>query len=244
MNRNHPAVDYVNLVNRRIYDDAAEVSKNAQFLIAEDEDGTLGFLVSSFSLEDLQQWNQSQKFFLRSEISAEKINAMIKDMAESGINNRIAQEVTRDGIPNGNRFSGSLSLKESQNMMISSCIMYFLGFDDIAKSLLETAFYNEEMKLGQLKFIHYGSSVVSNYKQSLRSSKPRNPHYAEAMRIAALTWEKYPAASKKSMCVNLRNHFNGQVSIDTLNDWIKKQKIQPPKPKAYTSFSLVLSPDA
>lgn len=244
MNRNHPAVDYVNLVNRRIYDDAAEVSKNAQFLIAEDADGTLGFLVSSFSREDLQQWNQSQKFFLRSEISAEKINAVIKDMAESGIDTLMGREVTRAYNQTNKTDSGKLSLKESQDMMISSCVMYFLGFDDIARSLLETAFYNEKMKLGQLKFIHYGSSVISNYKQSLRSSKPRNPHYAEAMRIAALTWEKYPAASKKSMCVNLRNHFHGQVSIDTLNDWIKKQKIQPPKPKAYTSFSLVLSPDA
>lgn len=232
VSKQHPAVGYVNSVNQRVYTAADTFSKNSAFLIIEDEEGALGFLVGQFTILSLRKFNPSKKFYTRSEISLDRVHKAIKFMSESGV----AEDFTKN---TGDKVY--FKLKESRELLLSSCIMHFLGFDDIARSILKTAFVNEEMKLGQLKFIYYGNSVIANHRQSVRASKPRNPHYAEALRIAALTWEKYPGASKKSMCENLRNHFNGQVSIDRLNEWIKKEKIQPPRPNKFTSFSLVLS---
>ncbi|BEM35529.1 hypothetical protein SME06J_42210 [Serratia marcescens] len=237
MSKRHPAVDYVNSVNHRISDAAESLSKSATFMLVEDEDGDLGFLLSQFKITDLEKWNPSKKFYTRSEISKESIYSTIRNMSEAGVEGLDDGEI----INNSSNSITNFKLKESRTLVLSSCIMHFLGFDDEARSILKTALYNEEMKLGQLKFIYYGNSVIANHKQSIRSSKPRNPHFEEAVRIATLTWKKYPGASKKTMCENLRNHFDGQVSIDSLDTWIKKQKIQPPKPKTYTSFTLVLS---
>ncbi|WP_025121324.1 MULTISPECIES: hypothetical protein [unclassified Serratia (in: enterobacteria)] len=242
VSKQHPAVDYVNSVNHRIIDAAEELSKNSIFLIVEDEDGDLGFLVSQFSIMDFRQWNPSKKFYTRSEIPLDRINSAIKFMSESGVDGLESNNIyNKEQHKNVTEDDLHFKLKESRELVLSSCIMHFLGFDDIARSILKTTFFNEQMLLGQLKFIYYGNSVITNYKQSKISSKPRNPHYAEALRIATLTWEKYPGASKKAMCENLQKHFNGRVSIDSLDAWIKKQKIQPPKPKTYTGFSLVFS---
>lgn len=81
-----------------------------------------------------------------------------------------------------------------------------------------------------------------SYRHKLQENakRPRNPHYDEAMRIARLTWQKFPGASKGAMCKKLQEHFKEGVSIDTLDRWIKKAKIQPPQPTAHTSFTLVL----
>lgn len=106
-------------------------------------------------------------------------------------------------------------------------------FDDIYARTLKTKIYPTIEKII--------SSVAFSDRQKNNARKPRNPHYAEAMRIAALTWKKYPCASKGAMCKRLRIHFNRQVSIDSLKEWIKERGIQPPKPKAYTTFTLVIS---
>lgn len=236
MSENHPAVNYVNSVNKRINNYAVEVAENTIFLIVEHEDGDLGFLASTCDISDIREWNPTKKFYTRTEISAERIHSAISHMAKVGVNGleNAEQKRREDSTVN-------LRLKESREIVLSACVMHFLGFDDVSTSILKAAFFNEEMKFGQLKFVYYGNSVITNYKQSKISSKPRNPHYAEALRIATLTWKKYPGASKKAMCENLKKHFDGEVSIDSLNSWIKKQKIQPPKPERHTSFCLVLS---
>ncbi|MGE2469735.1 hypothetical protein ACMFCN_17495 [Klebsiella michiganensis] len=80
------------------------------------------------------------------------------------------------------------------------------------------------------------------YKERLKENakKPRNKHYSEAIRIAKDTWSRYPTASKNGMCQKLHGYFNGQVSIDTLDRWIKAAKIKPPVTSKATSFSLIL----
>ncbi|ELQ6219980.1 hypothetical protein R2320_001213 [Cronobacter turicensis] len=76
------------------------------------------------------------------------------------------------------------------------------------------------------------------------AKKPRNKYHEQAINIAKATWQAYPGASMGKLCEKLRNHFNGGVSLDTLERWIKAAKIRPPKPEKYTSFSLVIPPSA
>lgn len=80
------------------------------------------------------------------------------------------------------------------------------------------------------------------YREKLKETakKPRNKHYSEAIRIAKVTWDKHPTASKNGMCQKLHEHFKGQVSTDTLERWIKSAKIKPRLKSKTTSFSLVL----
>lgn len=82
----------------------------------------------------------------------------------------------------------------------------------------------------------------NGYREKLKETakKPRNKHYSEAVRIAKVTWDKYPTASKNGMCQKLHAHFKGQVSIDTLDRWIKSAKIKPRLKSKTTSFSLIL----
>ncbi|EAO7484802.1 hypothetical protein O0466_000432 [Salmonella enterica] len=82
-------------------------------------------------------------------------------------------------------------------------------------------------------------TVIKLSRQKAIAKKPRNPHYNEALRIAKATWERYPCAAKGPLCRNLRKHFNGKVSVDRLDVWIKEAELQPPRPERYTSFVLV-----
>ncbi|MFJ5408108.1 hypothetical protein [Pectobacterium punjabense] len=80
------------------------------------------------------------------------------------------------------------------------------------------------------------------YRKKLQENakKPRNPHHDEAIQIASLTWEKFPGASKGAMCKKLHKHFKSRVSVDTLDIWIRKAGIQPPRPEKNTGFFLVI----
>lgn len=73
-------------------------------------------------------------------------------------------------------------------------------------------------------------------------------HYLsdEVLAIMKATWKKNPALSKKKMINKLliRYTVNGVTKIDdkTLKDWIKKEKLLPPRPKKYMNSDLVIPP--
>jgi len=126
----------------------------------------------------------------------------------------------------------------------TALLLEYQGFNAMSQNIFDDI-YARSLKAQMYPVIErIISSKAFSTRQKINASKPRNPHYMEAMRIATLTWKKYPCASKGAMCKKLRAHFNRQVSIDRLKDWIKEQGIQPPKPKAYTTFTLVTSEGA
>ena len=127
----------------------------------------------------------------------------------------------------------------ANDLFISASLLQAHGHIEQAKKTLKHAHYlllqhhTEPERLGQIE------DVLKSSRQQSIAKKPRNPHYSEALRIAKSTWEKYPGAAKGQLCENLRKHFNGGVSIDRLDAWIKEAEIQPPRPEKYTSFVLV-----
>lgn len=127
----------------------------------------------------------------------------------------------------------------TDDMLVSAALLHGYGHKEQAKKMLKHALYilwqhkTEDTRLKKLE------EVFKSSRQKTIAKKPRNKHYDEVMRIAKDTWEKYPAASKGQMCENLSKHFNGGVSADRIDIWIKNSGIQPPKPQKYTSFALV-----
>ena len=223
----HPVVRYVNNVNDRLSSEAETFSKSAHFYVIESASGNRGFVTTNEKREILEQANKACKFYLRNEISKKEVLDLIDTFSSNG------------NAP----FTDVFKLNESNELVFSACVMHFMGLDESADSLLKVAFYNENMKLGQLHFVYHSSKIVESLKQRVNSSQPRNPNYALAMEIIRNTWRKHPAASKAGMCAKLHQHFNGAVSKDTIKRWIKKSKLQPPKPEKYTAFSLVLDSD-
>lgn len=128
----------------------------------------------------------------------------------------------------------------ADDLFLSAALLSFHGYTEQSQKTLKHAYYYllqdhiEAEKLGRIE------DIIKNTKQKIISGKPRNKNYNEAIAIAKATWAKYPAAGKGNLCRALQSYFNGGVSIDRLNAWIKKAGIQPPKPDKYTSFSLVI----
>lgn len=122
----------------------------------------------------------------------------------------------------------------------ANLIFWLLGMEDMADEMARVNITMLMMRKNLAFYVRDTNKLVNNLNLKNIAKKPRNPHYAEAMRIAKATWEKYPGASKGQLCRSLNTYFNGKVSIDTLDSWIKKEKIQPPKPERNTSFTLII----
>lgn len=128
----------------------------------------------------------------------------------------------------------------ANDLFISASLLQAHGHTEQARKTLKHAHYllfqhtTEPERLGNIE------DILKSSRQQSIAKKPRNKNYDEAMRIAKATWNKYPAASKGQMCKNISKHFNGGVSVDRLDAWIKEAGIQPPRPKKHTSFALVI----
>lgn len=125
-------------------------------------------------------------------------------------------------------------------------VLAILGYEDLAIELgnyttkiyrsrsVQTALLNEIID-GAIK--KNRSDAASGYRHHLND---------EILAIMKATWKKNPALSKKKMIFKLiaRYTVNGVTKIDdgTLNDWIKKEKLLPPKPKKYIDSDLVIPP--
>lgn len=222
-NRTHPVIDYVNEVNRKISASAKEFCNKTNFYVTDDH----GVLISDKTKEETLKFIKHSKLYTRDELSIHERHTLVAEMAAG------KDEIT----------SGPLKIKRNNDLIFSASIMHLLGFDEEVNSLLEVAFCHEKFILGQIHFVYNSSKVFERLKQKKNSSKPRNPNYALAIKIIKDTWAKYPEASKNEMCSKLHLYFNGTVSKDTLKRWIKKSKLQPPKPLKYSSFSLVVNSD-
>ena len=128
----------------------------------------------------------------------------------------------------------------ADDLFLSATLLRAHGHVEQAKKTMKHALYllwQSKTEADRLSALEH---VFSSARQRTIAKKPRNKHYDEVIRIAKATWEKYPAASKGQMCENLSKHFNGGVSADRIDVWIRNAGIQPPKPKKHTSFALVI----
>lgn len=226
----HPVVTYINSVNKQAYVSVDDVLKDSIFLVVEYASGERAFSFGNISRSVLKELNPDKNFYTKDELDDFEISSIIKSVSAG-------YELEGGGL------SPSFSLKESRNALLSASVMHFLGFASVALEIIQSAMVSEKLKFEQLHIAHKSSVIMERYKQHLKSAKPRNTHYEEAIKIISDTWSKYPAASKAGMCSKLHHYFNGAVSKDSINRWIKKSKLQPPKPERYTAFSLIINAD-
>lgn len=181
---------------------------------------------------DREHYEDGQWFELSDEYSDDYLRALKDNDRE-----KAAYLMERYGV----KLSSDMAMKFS-----AALILKYQGFNAMSQNIFDDI-YAVSLKAQVYPTIErIISSIALNTRQKINASKPRNHHYAEAIRIATLTWKKYPGASKGAMCKKLRVYFNRQVSIDSLDKWIKEQGIQPPKPKSkvHIGFTLVTSEGA
>ncbi|CND22498.1 hypothetical protein [Yersinia frederiksenii] len=181
-----------------------------------------------------------------------RILAVDKDDYEDGRVFRLGDEYTDIHNEIKDKWGGLAALRfaekygvrlqpELEKKFICALFLESQGCKDMAMTLFDDVYADSLREMMYPEIEGFISSKTFSERQRNNAKKHRNPHYAEAIRIAALTWERYPGASKGALCRNLQKHFSGRVSVDSLDEWIKEQGIQPPKPRVYTSFTLVFS---
>ncbi|MFW0857482.1 hypothetical protein QMS86_16365 [Cronobacter dublinensis] len=153
----------------------------------------------------------------------------------------IIKYIQENGIPPQTKTSGC---EEADELFLSAALLEFHGYFEQAQKTRKHAYYLLIQNQVQVEKLSNIEQIIKNTQQKVASSKPRNKNHESVISIAKATWEKYPGASMGKLCEKLRTHFNGGVSLDTLERWIKAAKIRPPKPEKYTSFSLVIPPSA
>ncbi|ELY4598213.1 hypothetical protein SM003_000779 [Cronobacter malonaticus] len=185
--------------------------------------------------------NIDKKLALYSDQLSKKATYEIPLMPEDSpfTQSELIKYIQESGIPPRTKTSGC---EEADELFLSAALLELHGYLKQAQKTRKNAYYLLIQKDFLMEKLSKIEQIIKNARQKVASSKPRNKNYDSAISIAKATWEKYPGASKGSLCRALRNHFNGGVSVDRLDAWIKKAAIQPPKPEKYTSFVLVIPP--
>ncbi len=132
------------------------------------------------------------------------------------------------------------------NIINSALALYILGLTNNANGLITSGVFfliRHYFELHIIMDLHKRlvNRAVSDHQRE-KARKQRNPYYNEVMLVIKLTWRKYPKASKTGLLNRLSSYYDGKVSRNTLNKWIKESGAQPPKPDKYSSFVLVHPP--
>lgn len=124
-------------------------------------------------------------------------------------------------------------------------LMELVGLSDTARKLKKYIH-----KINLIKEVEAGifDSLVNEEAKKIISetnrknaSGARHPTNNECVEIMQATWAKHPNASKNRMVELLFNHFNGDVSRETLKRWIKLNGLGPKeKVKSALIFQLVI----
>lgn len=144
----------------------------------------------------------------------------------------------------GNAYGKPASDEDSEMLTVFLYMWCMTENDELAQKMADDYYYSvmkKDFYFNQDKFI---KSLIINESNKYIASKPRNKNKDRALAILSATWHRYPAAPQESLCVAVRNHLNGGVSVDRLKKWIKTAGIRPTKPEKYTSFSLVIPDEA
>ncbi|EOC8105576.1 hypothetical protein ACI5OA_002124 [Salmonella enterica subsp. enterica serovar Poona] len=164
----------------------------------------------------------------------------LKGCNEEEIKNLISN-INNDRYYMSKFFYGHTSYSEADITFLNSIIaLEVLGYTNIAEDLarLDIRFYLAMSERSET--VELITKGIINKKKSEQASKPRNPLHDEIMLIIKATWGKYPESSKREIIKRIMSRYPGKVDEKTLNRWIKKAGIAPPRPTAYKNFSLVI----
>ncbi|KLR29402.1 hypothetical protein [Enterobacter kobei] len=176
-----------------------------------------------------------------SENADEHVNRIEKELAGKTIKEKkwIANSLTEMQMVEKNRL-----LSDDENVLVKAVnVLTVLGYTDLAKELGALADrVGRCVTLSDVYMNHIIDGAVKKNRSDAASGHRHHLH-DEIVAIIKATWEKNPALSKKKMIAKLMNRYEGRVDEGTVDNWIKKEKLLPPKPKKYINSDLVFPPD-
>ncbi|HGU9804433.1 TPA: hypothetical protein ACNFO5_001805 [Citrobacter freundii] len=173
-----------------------------------------------------------------SEKADEHVNRIEKEIAGKTIKEKkwIANSLTEMQLVEKNR-----PLSDDENVLVKAVnVLTVLGYTDLAKELGALADrVGRCVTLSDVYMNHIIDGAVKKNRSDAASGHRHHLH-DEIVAIIKATWEKNPALSKKKMIAKLMNRYEGRVDEGTVDSWIKKEKLLPPKPKKYIMSELVV----
>ena len=173
-----------------------------------------------------------------SENADEHVNRIEKEIAGKTIKEKkwIANSLTEMHMVEKNR-----PLSDDENVLVKAVnVLTVLGYTDLAKELGALADrVGRCVTLSDVYMNHIIDGAVKKNRSDAASGHRHHLH-DEIVAIIKATWEKNPALSKKKMIAKLMNRYEGRVDEGTVDSWIKKEKLLPPKPKKYIMSDLVV----
>ncbi|HBS9933278.1 hypothetical protein AAHY28_03305 [Klebsiella variicola subsp. variicola] len=173
-----------------------------------------------------------------SENADEHVNRIEKEIAGKTIKEKkwIANSLTEMQLVEKNR-----PLSDDENVLVKAVnVLTILGYTDLAKELGALADrVGRCVTLSDVYMNHIIDGAVKKNRSDAASGHRHHLH-DEIVAIIKATWEKNPALSKKKMIAKLMNRYEGRVDEGTVDSWIKKEKLLPPKPKKYIMSDLVV----
>ncbi|ASC13620.1 hypothetical protein ACS1FH_004439 [Klebsiella pneumoniae] len=165
--------------------------------------------------------------------------------------NRIEKEITGKTIKEKKWIANSLTemqlveknrpLSDDENVLVKAVnVLTVLGYTDLAKEL--GALAERVGRCVTLSDVYMNQIIDGAVKKNRSDAASGHRHHLhdEIVAIIKATWEKNPALSKKKMIAKLMNRYEGRVDEGTVDSWIKKEKLLPPKPKKYIMSELVV----
>ncbi|HDT3786040.1 hypothetical protein P0240_16595 [Enterobacter cloacae] len=173
-----------------------------------------------------------------SENADEHVNRIEKEIAGKTIKEKkwIANSLTEMQLVEKNR-----PLSDDENVLVKAVnVLTVLGYTDLAKELGALADrVGRCVTLSDVYMNHIIDGAVKKNRSDAASGHRHHLH-DEIVAIIKATWEKNPALSKNKMIAKLMNRYEGRVDEGTVDSWIKKEKLLPPKPKKYIMSELVV----
>ncbi|EMC2812879.1 MULTISPECIES: hypothetical protein [Enterobacteriaceae] len=173
-----------------------------------------------------------------SENADEHVNRIEKEIAGKTIKEKkwIANSLTEMQLVEKNR-----PLSDDENVLVKAVnVLTVLGYTDLAKELGALADrVGRCVTLSDVYMNHIIDGAVKKNRSDAASGHRHHLH-DEILAIIKATWEKNPALSKKKMIAKLMSRYEGRVDEGTVDSWIKKEKLLPPKPKKYIMSELVV----
>ncbi|WP_434153011.1 hypothetical protein [Klebsiella variicola] len=165
--------------------------------------------------------------------------------------NRIEKEITGKTIKEKKWIANSLTemqlveknrpLSDDENVLVKAVnVLTVLGYTVLAKEL--GALAERVGRCVTLSDVYMNQIIDGAVKKNRSDAASGHRHHLhdEIVAIIKATWEKNPALSKKKMIAKLMNRYEGRVDEGTVDSWIKKEKLLPPKPKKYIMSELVV----
>ncbi|HBV2124142.1 hypothetical protein ACMFAY_23520 [Klebsiella pneumoniae] len=173
-----------------------------------------------------------------SENADEHVNRIEKELAGKTIKEKkwIANSLTEMQLVEKNR-----PLSDDENVLVKAVnVLTVLGYTDLAKEL--GALADRVVRCVTLSDVYMNHIIDGAVKKNRSDAASGHRHHLhdEIVAIIKATWEKNPALSKKKMIAKLMNRYEGRVDEGTVDSWIKKEKLLPPKPKKYIMSDLVV----